>query len=148
MIDPCSQRPTRTKVLHGTYIIYACIDFFVPESGSGWETAEYHQSRVWCICTNANLWLCFFQMNTNKRYARCRPTVSGLTRFFHYIGCSKKMAQLLISHKVQSGLQCLMKLHTRQLQHVYSELINFQLNQIKNMEIPDVLKKGVWKFNK
>mgnify|MGYP001803047922 CR=1 FL=1 len=32
----------------------------------------------------------FSNEHYNKRHARCRPTVSGLTRFFHYIECSKK----------------------------------------------------------
>ena len=53
----------------------------------------------------------------------------------------KKMTQLLISHKFQSGLHSHMKLHTSQLQHVQS-LAYFQLNLTKNMEMPVVLKKG------
>ena len=36
-----------------------------------------------------------------------------------------------------------MNLHAGQLQHVQSSHINFQLNLTKNMEMPDVLKKGV-----
>ena len=35
-----------------------------------------------------------------------------------YIGWSKKMAKLLISHKFQSGLHSSVELHTRPLQHV------------------------------
>ena len=58
-------------------------------------------------------------------------------------GGAKKMAQLLISHEFQSGLHSHIKLHTAQLQHVYSSHIIFQLNLTKNMEMPDVLKKGV-----
>ena len=53
------------------------------------------------------------------------------------------MAQLLIRHKSQSRLHSHMKLHTSQLKHVFSLHVNFQWNLKKNMEIPDVLKKGV-----
>ena len=59
------------------------------------------------------------------------------------IGWSKKMAQLLISHKFESGLHSHIKLHTRQFQHVKDLHINFQLNLTKNMEMPDGLKKDI-----
>ena len=57
------------------------------------------------------------------------------------------MAQLLLSYKFQSGLRSHMKLHTKQLQHTKSQHINFQSNLTRNMEVPDVLEKGVWKFS-
>ena len=53
------------------------------------------------------------------------------------------MAQLLISHKFQSGLHSHMKLHTRPLQHVQSEHLSFLFSLTKNMEMSDVSKKGV-----
>ena len=54
------------------------------------------------------------------------------------------MAQFLIRHKVELSLHSHVKLDTRQFQHVYSFLMKFQLNLTKNLEMPAVLKKGVY----
>ena len=53
------------------------------------------------------------------------------------------MAQLLITHKLKSGLLSHMKFHSKKLEYVSSQHIYFQLNLTKNMEMTDVLKKGV-----
>ena len=73
----------------------------------------------------------------------CRADRDPLRSYVDIIGWFKKMAQLLIRHSLQSGLHSHMKLHTRQLQHIQSQRMNFQLNLTKNMEMSDVLKKGV-----
>ena len=61
-----------------------------------------------------------------------------------YIGCTsgvEKYGTTFIGHKFHSGLRSEMILHTRQFKHVFSLHIHFQLNLIKNMEVPHVLKR-------
>ena len=53
------------------------------------------------------------------------------------------MAQVLMGHKFLSGLCSLMKLHTSQLQHGFSQYISFQLNLRKYMKMPNVWEKSV-----
>ena len=59
------------------------------------------------------------------------------------------MAQLLISHNLQSWLRSLTSLDTRKSQHVFSQHISVQLDLTKNMEIPKRFKKeGCLKIHK
>ena len=57
------------------------------------------------------------------------------------------MAQLLVSHNFESRLRSHMKLHVRQFKYAFSWHIYFKLDLTKNMEMPNVLKKDVLKFN-
>ena len=60
-----------------------------------------------------------------------------MVKFIELYWVVQKMAQLLISHKIHSGLCSFVKLQGRQFQPVFSQRINFQLNLKKNMEKPD-----------
>ena len=57
-----------------------------------------------------------------------------------------KNGTIFVRHKFESGPHSHVKLHFQD-QHVSSLHITSQLNLFKNLEMPDVLKKGVRKFD-
>ena len=69
-----------------------------------------------------------------------------MVKFIELYRVVQKMAQLLISHKIHSGLCSFMKLQGRQFQPVFSQSINFQLNLKKEYGKARCLKKGCLKI--
>ena len=69
-----------------------------------------------------------------------------MVKFIELYWVVQKMAQLLISHKIHSGLCSFVKLQGRQFQPVFSQRINFQLNLKKEYGKARCLKKGCLKI--
>ena len=101
----------------------------------------YIYNQSYGLPSDMNLYIANINAGLHRK-SDPESVVLAVSGDYRYIGWSKKMAQLLISHKFYSGLCSHMKLHTSQLHHVFCSHIIFKLNQIKNMEMPNGLKKG------